>query len=122
MSHSYPVKTLLQDLARKGPFFLHPCKILQDLAGSCRILRDLEGFCRNLAGFLHEIPARFLQDSCKIPQDPALQDLARSCRGARKKDLFLQDLARAFLLGNKVSNINKRVRNYIAIMKIAVYM
>ena len=49
--------------------------------GSCGILQES---CRN-----------FMQDSCKIPQD-----LARSCRGARKKDLFLQDLARAFLLGS----------------------
>ena len=32
-----PVKMLLQDLARKGRFFLHPCKILQDPAGSCGI-------------------------------------------------------------------------------------
>ena len=52
------------------------------------------GLCRNLAGFLHEIPVRFLQNpagSCKI-----LEDLA----GVQKKDLFLQDLARAFLLGS----------------------
>ena len=58
-AHPYiPVKTLLQDLTRKGHF-------------SC-------------------IPAR----SRRI-----LQDLASSCRNARKKDLFLEDLARAFLLG-----------------------
>ena len=106
-----PVKTLLQDLARKGPFFLHFCKILQDLARYCEILRDLVGFCRILAGILQEFCARILQDSCKIPQDSTrscriLQDLARSCRGARKKDLFLQDLARAFLLGWASIRIN----------------
>ena len=48
--HYIPVKTLLQALARKGPFFFHPCKILQDLAGvqekgpflarSCKILQE----------------------------------------------------------------------------------
>ena len=56
-----PVKTVLQDLARKGPFFLHPCKILRNLAISCGILQDS---C-----------TKFLQDSCKIPQD-----LARYCK------------------------------------------
>ena len=55
---TFPVKTLLQDLTRKGPFFLYPCKILQDPTGSCKIMQ-----------------------------------------GCKKKDLFLQDLARAFLLG-----------------------
>ena len=68
-----PVKMLLQDLTRKGPFFLHPCKILQDPVGSCGILEES---CRNS-----------VQDSCKILQDP--QDPARYCRDARKKDLFL---------------------------------
>ena len=68
-AYGIPVKTLLQDLARKGPFFLHPAR-------SCKILRDLVGFCRNLAGFLHKILARILQDSCKIPQCKILQDLA----------------------------------------------
>ena len=75
-----PVKTLLQDLARKGPF-------------SCT-LQDPAGFCR-----------KFLQDSCRIPQD-----LARSCRGARKKELFLQERFYwdrswifALLLGTQVS-------------------
>ena len=76
-----PVKTLLQDLARKGPFFLHPCKILQDLARSCKILRDLAGSCgilqescKILARNSCKIPARFLQNptrSRKIPQDLA---------------------------------------------------
>ena len=69
-------------LARKGPFLLHPCKILQDPAGSF--------------GILQEFRARILQVCCIISQ--VVEDLARSCRDARKKDLFLQDLARAFLL------------------------
>ena len=98
---SHPSKNALARSCKKRSFFLAP---LQDLAKSCKILRDLVGFCRNLAGFLQGFCARILQDSCKIPQDPAgslriLQYLARSCRGARKKDLFLQDPARAFLLG-----------------------
>ena len=87
---TYPVKMLLQDLARKGPVFLHPCKILQDPAGSCGILRDF-------AGILQDSCTKFLQDSCKILQDPT-----RSCKilqGCKKKDLLLQDLAKAFLLG-----------------------
>ena len=82
-----PSKNTLAKSCKKRSFFLHPCKILQDLARSCRILRNLVRFCRNRAGILQEFRARILQDSCK------------SCRGARKKDLFLQDLARAFLLG-----------------------
>ena len=62
MAIELPVKALLQDLTRKGPFFLHPCKILKDLAKSC--------------GILQELWARFLQNP------------ARSCRilDARKKD------------------------------------
>ena len=47
-----PSKNVLARSCKKRSFFLHPCKILQDLA--------------------------------------------RSCSGARKKDLFLQDLVRAF--------------------------
>ena len=70
------------------------CKILRDLVGSCGILQES---CKNLAGFLCKDPARFLQNPTRSRKIP--QDLARSCRGARKKDLFLQDLARAFLLG-----------------------
>ena len=72
--HDYPVKMLLQDLTRKGPFFLYPYKILQDLTRFCGILGDVVGFCRNIA----QIPARFLQNptrSCKIPQD-----LAKPCK------------------------------------------
>ena len=34
-----PVKTLLQDFPRKGPFFVHSYKILQDLAIYCRNAR-----------------------------------------------------------------------------------
>ena len=70
-----PVKTLLQDLARsckKRSFFLHPCKILRDLAG----------FCRNLAGFLHKIPARFLQNPARSRR--ILQDLV----GVQEKKTF----------------------------------
>ena len=69
----FPVKVLLQDLPRKGPFFLHLSKIMRDLARSGEILWDF-------AGILCNIPARFLQ-------------------GCKKKDLFFEDFARAFLLG-----------------------
>ena len=55
--------------ARKGPFFLHPCKILQER--SC-ILQDLVGICRK------DSCRNFVQESCKIsakshkiPQNPA---------------------------------------------------
>ena len=65
-----PVKTFLQDLTRKGPFLAS----LQDLVRSCEILLDI-------AGILHKIPARFLQDPTRYRKIP--QDLAR------KKDLFL---------------------------------
>ena len=73
----------------------HSCKILhekvfflaslQDLARSCRILRDLAGLCRNLAGILHKIPARFLQN-------PARSCIAKYCKilqGCKKKGPFL---------------------------------
>ena len=83
---------LLSDIAEFQTLVDYPVKML-----SRRILWDLAGFCRNLAGFLHEILARFLQNPTRSRR--ILQDLARSCRGARKKDLFLQELARAFLLG-----------------------
>ena len=72
-----PVKRLLQDLTKRP--FLHPCKILQDLAKSCEILRDFAS-CRN-----------FVQDSCKIPQD-----LARSCRDARKRTFSCKILQERF--------------------------
>ena len=89
VSMSSPVKMLLQNLARKGPFFLHPCKILQNLARSCGILRDLVGFCRNLAQNSYKIPAK----SRKIPRD-----LARSCRDVRKRT-FSCKILQVFLLG-----------------------
>ena len=77
---SNPVKLLLQDLPRKG-----------GLARSCKIMWDV---------------ARILQESCcKIPEIFP-QDLARSCKilqECKKKDLFLKDLARAFLLGKAKS-------------------
>ena len=41
------------------------------LARSCKKRSFFLAPCRNLAGFLQEICARILQDSCKIPQDPA---------------------------------------------------
>ena len=71
-----PVKMLLQDLTRNSPFSCIPAR-------SCGILRDF-------GGILQEFCARFLQDSCKIPQDP--QDSARSCKilqGCKKKGPFL---------------------------------
>ena len=90
MRQSYPVKTLLQDLTRKGPFFLHPCKILQDSVGSCRILWDYAGnlqeSCRNFVQY----SCKILANSHKIAQDPAgsckiLQDLT----GMQEKGTFL---------------------------------
>ena len=47
-----PVKMLLKDLTRKGPFFLHTCKILlQDPARSCGILQESwTKFLQDLAG------------------------------------------------------------------------
>ena len=77
-----PVKMLLQNLTRKGPFFLHSCKIKWNLVG----------FCRNLAGILCKIPAKFLQNPTRSHK--ILQEW--------KKDLFLYDLARVFLLGREV--------------------
>ena len=48
-----PSKMLMQDLPRKGPFFLHSCKILHDLARPYEILQDF-------AGILQESCTRFL--------------------------------------------------------------
>ena len=70
ISQVFPVKTLLQDFARKGPFFLRHCKILQDPVGSCGILQES---CMNFVQESYKIPAK----SCKILQ------------GCKKKDLFL---------------------------------
>ena len=78
----FPVKMLLQDLIRKGPFFLHPFKILQDLARSCEIFRDFAGFFRNLAGILYKTPARFLQNPARSRM--ILQDL----EGMQEKRTF----------------------------------
>ena len=72
---THPVKHSCKVFQEKVPFL----PLLQDLARSCKILWDLGGFCRNLA-----------QDSC-------------TCK-CKKKDLFLEDLARAFLLGWLVLN------------------
>ena len=44
-------------------------------------------FCRNLAGILHELCARFLENSCKIPQDPTRS--RRILQGYKKKEPFL---------------------------------
>ena len=74
-----PVKMLLQDLTRKGPFFLHSCKIFQHLARFCGILWDF----RNIAGILHEFCARFLQDYCKITGS------CKILQECKKKNLFL---------------------------------
>ena len=89
-----PSKNSLARSCKKKSFFLAH---LQDLARSCGILQES---CRN-----------FVQDSCKIPCTGSRkipQDLARFCRGARKKDLFLQDLARAFLLGSPFAGFSGR--------------
>ena len=78
-SWNRPVKMLLQDLIRKGPFLAS----LQDFARSCGILRVF-------AGILHKIPARFLQnsaESCKILQ------------GCNKRTFSCKILQDAFLLG-----------------------
>ena len=72
--HIHPLKMLLQDLPRKGPFSCIPAR-------SCEILWD---FARILQESYSMIPARFLQNP------------TRSNRNARKKDLSLEDLARAF--------------------------
>ena len=72
----FPVKALLQDLPRKVLFSCisaRSCEILQDPVKSC--------------GVLQESCAIFLQDSCRVLQ------------GCKKKDLFFEDFARAFLLG-----------------------
>ena len=69
---SLPSKNALARSSKKRSFFLHSCKILQYLVGYC-------------------IPARCLQyptRSRKILQE------------YKKKDLFLEDLARALLLGS----------------------
>ena len=89
-----PSKNALARSCKKRSFFLHLCKILQDLARSCGILWDF-------AGILQDCCTKFLQDSCKFPQDPArshriLQDLVRSCRGARKKDFSCKILQERF--------------------------
>ena len=77
MAIELPVKTFLQDLTRKGPFYI-PTRSW-----------DLVGFCRN-----------FVQDSCKIPQDPEgsckiLQDLA----GMQEKDPFLVRSCKSIFTG-----------------------
>ena len=89
-----PVKTLLQDLPRKGPFLA----FLQDLARSCEILWDLARCCRNLLGILCKIPARFLQNPTRS------RKVLQECQ---KKELFLEDLARAFLLGSDIIRTSK---------------
>ena len=63
---------------------------------SYKILQNIVGYCKNLAG--NNIPARFLQYPTryhKISQDLGMQE----------KDLFLEDLARAFLLGYQHTSI-----------------
>ena len=80
---TYPVKMLARNIARIARKVLS-LTFLQDLAKSCGIL----------------------QEPCRP------QDLARSCRNAREKDLFLEYLAilaiflaRVFLLHNNVLEI-----------------
>ena len=93
----FPVKTLLQDLARKGPFFLHPCKILQDSVGSCGVLQES---CRILARNSCKIPARFLQNPTRSRK--IQQDLARSCKimqGCKKKGPFLARSCKSVFTG-----------------------
>ena len=64
----------LQDRTRKGPFFLHLCKILLDFAR----------FCRNLAQNSCKVPAKSLKisGSCKILQGCKKKGpfLVRSCK------------------------------------------
>ena len=76
-----PVKMLLQDLTRKGPFCIpaRSCKNLQCPARSCRILQE---FYKNLAGILCKIPAGFLQNPTRSHR--ILQDLA----GMQEKRAF----------------------------------
>ena len=73
----FPVKALLQDFPRKGPFFLRLCKIMRDLARSCKILWDFAGI--------------LVQYSCKI--------LAGSCKDARKRTFSLKILQKHFYWG-----------------------
>ena len=107
-----PVKTLLQDLARKDPFSCTParsCRILQDPAGSCGILRDFA--CRNLAGILCKNPARFLQNPARSHKIP--QDLARSCKilqGCKKKGPFLARSCKSVFTGMVI--VNKAFRQF----------
>ena len=78
-----PSKNTLAKSYKKVLFSCIParsCKILQDLVGSCGILQES---CRN-----------FVQDSCKSHK--ILQDLARSCRDARKKDFSCKILQEHF--------------------------
>ena len=89
-----PSKNALARSCKKRSFFLAP---LQDPAGSCGILQE---FCRNLAGFLHEIPARFLQNPTRSRKIP--QDLARSCKilqGCKKKGPFLARSCKSVFTG-----------------------
>ena len=110
------IKMLLQAckiLQEKVLFSCTParsCKILQDPTGSCGILWDF-------AGILQDSCTKFLQDSCKIPAEShKMQDLAKIlqdlARVQEKKDLFLQDLARAFLLGHRSYKARKSCRSY----------
>ena len=78
---SHTSKILLQDLARKGPSFLHPFKILQDSARSHWILPES---CRNLAQNSCKNPAS--AKSHKIRQGPARMQEKRtfSCKILRE--------------------------------------
>ena len=87
-------------LARSCKKRSFPCKILQDLVRSCGILWDF-------AGILQESCRNFMQESCKIPAKShkihrILQDLARSCRGARKRTFSCKILQERFYWGNRV--------------------
>ena len=91
---NYPVKRSCKILQEKILFLAPLQDLARDPVGSCGILW---GF----AGILQEFCARILQDSYKIPQDPEkshriLQDLARSCWGARKRTFSSKILQERF--------------------------
>ena len=86
ISGIFPVKTLLQNLTRKGPFSCIPAR-------SHKIPQDIATFCRNLAEILCKIPAK----SHKIPQD-----LAGSCKilqVCKKKGPILARCCRSVFTG-----------------------
>ena len=82
-----PSKNALARSYEKRSFFLHPCKILQDPAGSCKIMQDF-------AGILHESCTKFLQNPARSHR--ILQDLA----GMQEKGPFLVRSCKNVFTGN----------------------